>query len=200
MKNYDIPTLTSEAVSLLQSLIAIPSISREEEKAADFLQTYIEQQGMNTGRKGNNVWCLCPGFDLKKPTLLLNSHIDTVKPVNGWRKQPFTPSLGTNGKLYGLGSNDAGASVVSLLQTFLYLCRTQQTYNLIFLASCEEEVSGKGGIECILPELPPIDFRHCRRTYRNAASHCRKRIDGTGCNSHRTCRPCSPQRRRQCYI
>lgn len=158
MKNYDIPTLTSEAVSLLQSLIAIPSVSREEEKAADFLQTYIEQHGINTGRKGNNVWCLCPGFDLKKPTLLLNSHIDTVKPVNGWRKQPFTPSLGSNGKLYGLGSNDAGASVVSLLQTFLHLCRTRQTYNLIFLASCEEEVSGKGGIECVLPELPPIDF------------------------------------------
>lgn len=110
---------------------------------------------MDTGRKGNNVWCLSPMFDLNKPTLLLNSHIDTVKPVNGWRKDPFTPQLESNGKLYGLGSNDAGASLVSLLQVFLQLCRTRQHYNLIYLASCEEEVSGAGGIECVLPELPP---------------------------------------------
>lgn len=155
---YDIPTLVSEATGLLQSLIAIPSLSRDEEKAADCLQNYIEMQGMTTGRKGNNVWCLSPMFDLKKPTLLLNSHIDTVKPVSGWRKDPFTPTLEDNGKLYGLGSNDAGASVVSLLQVFLTLCRTTQAYNIIFLASCEEEVSGKGGIECVLPELPPIQF------------------------------------------
>lgn len=155
---YDIPTLTSEAIGLLQSLIAIPSLSRDEEKAADFLQNHIEMRGMTTGRKGNNVWCLSPMFDLKKPTLLLNSHIDTVKPVQGWRKDPFKPTLESNGKLYGLGSNDAGASVVSLLQVFLTLCRTTQAYNLIYLASCEEEVSGKGGIECVLPELPPIRF------------------------------------------
>ncbi len=155
---YDIPTMTTEAVSLLQSLISIPSVSREESEAADHLQRYIEMQGMETGRKGNNVWCLSPMFDLKKPVLLLNSHIDTVKPVSGWRKDPFTPTLETDGKLYGLGSNDAGASVVSLLQVFLQLCRTTQPYNLIFLASCEEEVSGKGGIECVLPELPPIQF------------------------------------------
>ena len=154
----DISTLASEAICLLKSLIAIPSLSREEEKAADCLQNYIEMQGMATGRKGNNVWCLSPMFDLNKPTLLLNSHIDTVKPVNGWRKDPFMPTLESNGKLYGLGSNDAGASVVSLLQIFLQLCRTTQTYNLIYLASCEEEVSGKGGIESVLPELPPIRF------------------------------------------
>ena len=96
-------------------------------------------------------------FDLKKPTILLNSHIDTVKPVNGWRKDPFTPRE-ENGKLYGLGSNDAGASVVSLLQVFLQLCRTSQNYNLIYLASCEEEVSGKEGIESVLPGLPPVSF------------------------------------------
>ena len=142
---YDIPTMTAEAVSLLKSLISIPSISREETQAADFLQNYIEAEGMQTGRKGNNVWCLSPMFDLKKPTILLNSHIDTVKPVNGWRKDPFTPRE-ENGKLYGLGSNDAGASVVS------------QNYNLIYLASCEEEVSGKEGIESVLPGLPPVSF------------------------------------------
>ena len=150
---YDIPTMTAEAVSLLKSLISIPSISREETQAADFLQNYIEAEGM----QGNNVWCLSPMFDLKKPTILLNSHIDTVKPVNGWRKDPFTPRE-ENGKLYGLGSNDAGASVVSLLQVFLQLCRTSQNYNLIYLASCEEEVSGKEGIESVLPGLPPVSF------------------------------------------
>ena len=113
---YDIPTMTAEAVSLLKSLISIPSISREETQAADFLQNYIEAEGMQTGRKGNNVWCLSPMFDLKKPTILLNSHIDTVKPVNGWHKDPFTPRE-ENGKLYGLGSNDAGASnYVALLK------------------------------------------------------------------------------------
>ena len=155
---YDIPTLTSEAVGLLKSLISIPSVSRDEARAADCLQQYIEQQGMQTGRKGNNVWCLGPGFDLKRPTLLLNSHIDTVKPVQGWRKDPFIPRLEPNGKLYGLGSNDAGASVVSLLQAFLTLSRTTQKYNLIYLASCEEEVSGREGIESVLPQLPPVSF------------------------------------------
>ena len=80
---YDVTYLTTEAVSLLKSLIAIPSVSREEAAAADFLQNYIEAEGMTTGRKGNNVWCLSPMFDLKKPVILLNSHIDTVKPVNG---------------------------------------------------------------------------------------------------------------------
>ena len=146
----DVQTLVSEATGLLKSLIAIPSLSREEEQAADFLQNYIEMQGMATGRKGNNVWCLSPMFDLQKPTLLLNSHIDTVKPVNGWRKAPFN-AVEENGKIYG-------ASVVGLLQVFLQLCRTTQAYNLIFLASCEEEVSGKGGIESVLPQLPPIQF------------------------------------------
>ena len=154
---YDLTTMTDEAVGLLKTLIAIPSVSREEEQAADCLQRYIELQGMETGRKGNNVWCLSPAFDLKRPTLLLNSHIDTVKPVAGWRKDPFTPT-DSNGRLYGLGSNDAGASVVSLLQVFLALCRKAQPYNLVFLASCEEEVSGAGGIECVLPLLPPITF------------------------------------------
>lgn len=154
----NVTELTSNAVSLLQSLIAIPSVSREEGKAADYLQQYIECQGMETGRKGNNVWSLGPMFDLRKPTLLLNSHIDTVKPVSGWRHDPFVPKLESNGKLYGLGSNDAGASVVSLLQVFLTLCRTTQSYNLLFLASCEEEISGRDGIESVLPQLPPIAF------------------------------------------
>ncbi len=155
---YDISTMAADAVSLLRTLIAIPSTSREETAAADALQRYIELQGVTVGRKGNNVWCLAPAFRKEKPTLLLNSHIDTVKPVGGWRRDPFTPTLEADGKLYGLGSNDAGASVTSLLQVFFYLIRTAQPYNLIYLASCEEEVSGAGGIESVLPLLPPVDF------------------------------------------
>ena len=151
----DIAHYASEAITLLSSLISIPSLSRDEEKAADFLQNYIEESGIMTGRAGNNIWCISPMFDTRKPTILLNSHIDTVKPVNGWRKHPFTAKL-ENGKLYGLGSNDAGASVVSLFQVYRYLSATEQAYNLIFLASCEEEVSGKDGIESVLPLLPPI--------------------------------------------
>ena len=119
----DIGYYTSEAITLLHSLIGIPSISREEEAAADFLQNYIEASGIMTGRSGNNIWCISPMFDIHKPTILLNSHIDTVKPVNGWRKHPFTPK-NENGKLYGLGSNDAGASVVSLFQAYRYLTST----------------------------------------------------------------------------
>lgn len=153
--NYDIPYIATEAATLLKDLIAIPSISREEQQAADFLQNYIEAAGMATCREGNNVWCLSPMFDVYRPTILLNSHIDTVKPVSGWRKDPFTPVI-DNGKLYGLGSNDAGASLCTLLQVFLQLCRNPQAYNLIFLASCEEEISGANGIELVLKQLPPI--------------------------------------------
>ncbi|KAA6348396.1 Acetylornithine deacetylase [termite gut metagenome] len=144
-----------KAIDLLKSLVRIPSFSREEEVVADFLQNYLETEGMITRRNGNNIWCVNPVFDPQKPTILLNSHIDTVKPVTGWERDPFTPDEEER-KVYGLGSNDAGGSLVTLLHVFLQLCRTQQTYNLIFLASCEEEISGKGGIESILPLLPPI--------------------------------------------
>ena len=151
----DLTPYTSEAITLLSSLVSIPSVSREEEQVADFLQNYMERSGIMTGRSGNNIWCISPMFDTKKPTILLNSHIDTVKPVNGWRKQPFTAKM-EDGKLYGLGSNDAGASVVSLFEVYRYLSATEQAYNLIFLASCEEEVSGKNGIESVLPRRPPL--------------------------------------------
>lgn len=151
----DTEFLTQEAVELLQELIRIPSISREENQAADLLEGFIQSNGIETARDGNNIWCLAPSYDYQKPTLLLNSHIDTVKPVSTWKRDPFTPSL-EKGRLYGLGSNDAGASLVSLLQVFRELSKENQPYNLIFLASAEEEVSGKNGIEKILPQLPPI--------------------------------------------
>lgn len=146
-----------EAISLLKSLIGIPSISGEEEAAVDFLQNYIESNGMVVNRKGNNIWCKSPNFEESKPTILLNSHIDTVKPVNGWKKHPFTPKV-EDGKIYGLGSNDAGGSLIALLFAFDKLTKKEQPYNLIFLVSCEEEISGKGGIESVLPLLPPLDL------------------------------------------
>ena len=148
---------TNDAIALLQQLIAITSISKEEEKAADFLERYIEMKGYVVSRKNNNVWLLSPGFDSSRPTLLLNSHIDTVKPVAGWVHNPFTPSI-EGRKLFGLGSNDAGASVVSLLHAFFYLTQQQQNYNLIYAASSEEEISGENGLVSLLAELPKIDF------------------------------------------
>lgn len=147
----------NQAINLLKLMISIPSISREEKEVVDMMQDYIEKNGISCQRKGNNLWCKSPFFDEHKPTILLNSHVDTVKPAAGWNKHPFT-ALIENDKLYGLGSNDAGASVVSLFATFCYLTQKEQAYNLIFLASCEEEVSGKNGIESILPLLPKIDF------------------------------------------
>ncbi len=147
----------SDAISLLCKLIAIQSFSREEKNAADFLERYLEERGYVVSRSGNNIWLMSPGFDIVRPTILLNSHIDTVKPVSGWVRHPFTPII-ENGKLYGLGSNDAGASVVSLLHAFMHLSALPQIYNLIFAATAEEEVSGKNGIESLLKELPKIDF------------------------------------------
>jgi len=148
---------TNEAISLLQHLIAIPSLSKAEKEAADYLEQYIAEEGYQATRKDNNIWLLSPGFDASRPTVLLNSHIDTVKPVSAWQRDPYSPII-ENGKLYGLGSNDAGASVVCLLQAFFHLTNKQQTYNLIFAASAEEEISGKNGLESLLLELPKIDF------------------------------------------
>jgi acetylornithine deacetylase len=149
--------LTRDAISLLKSLIAIPSVSREEGQAADFLHDYLNAAGLSVNRAGNNLWCLTPHFAPDKPTVCLNSHIDTVRPVAGWTRDPFVP-FETDGKLYGLGSNDAGASLVTLLHLFIALCERPQPCNYVFVASCEEEVSGPNGIEIVLPLLPPVDF------------------------------------------
>lgn len=147
-----------EAIDTLKGMISRPSFSRDEAAVADFLQQTWQAAGHTVHRKGNNLWIVSPGFDLNKPTLLLNSHIDTVKPASGWTKDPFNPEESEDEKLYGLGSNDAGASVVSLYSAFTLLTGKKQAYNLIFLASCEEEVSGKNGLESALADLPPIAF------------------------------------------
>ncbi len=149
--------LSNEAVELLKSIIRIPSYSREESDVADFIENYLEQKGYAVSRKRNNIWLMSPGFDLSKPVILLNSHIDTVKPVSGWTKNPHIPFI-ENNSLFGLGSNDAGASVVSLLFAYIALTEKPQPYNLIFAATAEEEVSGSNGIESLMKELPPIDF------------------------------------------
>lgn len=145
--------LFDEAVQLLCRLIATPSVSRQEDHAADVLQEYMEHCGLAPRRIGNNLLCLPPRFDPALPTLLLNAHIDTVKPVAGWTRDPYLPSI-EGGRLYGLGSNDCGGGLVSLLMTYRALSALPQPYNPVYLASCEEEVSGKGGIELALPELP----------------------------------------------
>lgn len=146
-----------EAVDLLKTLIATPSISREETAAADRIEAFILSKGYRPERAGNNVWCKSADFVPDRPVVLLNSHIDTVRPVDGWTRNPFSPDEDEDGRIFGLGSNDAGASLVSLLAAFLLLDSRPQPYNLVFLASCEEEVSGKNGIESVLPLLPPID-------------------------------------------
>lgn len=144
-----------QAVDLLKSLIAIPSISRDEKAAADFLEQHMLKEELKPQRHGNNIFVLSSGFDSSLPTLLLNSHIDTVRPNDGWTRDPFTPSE-EDDRIYGLGSNDAGASLVSLLAAFIHMDAQPRSYNMVFLASCEEEVSGKNGIELALKYLPPI--------------------------------------------
>lgn len=158
MNNENLHTLQEEVIGLLKQLIATPSFSKEEDKTADLLETFLKSKGFDVCRKQNNVWTKHRSFDSSKPTILLNSHHDTVKPNKGYTLDPFAATI-TDGKLFGLGSNDAGGPLVSLLATFLYFSGKENLkYNLVFAASAEEEISGKNGIELILPELGTIDF------------------------------------------
>lgn len=152
----EIKEYAAEAVELLKRLIATPSVSRDEKAAADIMETQLQEYGFDVKREANNVWTCSPEFDEALPTVLLNAHIDTVKPVKSWTLEPFRPIL-KDGKLYGLGSNDCGGGLVSLLQTFKILSMKRRNFNLIYLASAEEEVSGKDGISRALPLLPKID-------------------------------------------
>lgn len=146
------------AIDLLKRLIATPSHSREEGGAATIVEHQLRSLGFTPSRSGNNVWAIAPDYDPARPTLLLNSHIDTVRPAAGWTRDPYSPDEElTEDLLYGLGSNDAGASLVSLLATFAHMAETPRSYNLIFLASSEEEVSGRDGIESVIPQLPHVD-------------------------------------------
>ena len=147
----------ARAVDLLQQIIAIPSYSREEAKIADFIEKIALCDGLTPHRKGNNIWCISSAFNPDRPTLLLNAHIDTVRPVNGWTRDPHCATI--QGEcIYGLGSNDCGGGLVALYEVFR-LCESREDlpWNLVYLASAEEEVSGREGIESVLPELPKID-------------------------------------------
>lgn len=153
----EIKSRSQQAIELLKQLIQLPSYSREEHDTAELLIAYLQKHGFSPKRKGNNVWAEAKTPDASKPTLLLNSHHDTVKATSKWTYEPFAATIEGN-KLTGLGSNDAGGPLVSLLQVFLELAQKPQAYNLIFLASAEEESSGKNGVPIVLPELSAIDL------------------------------------------
>ena len=148
---------TEQAIELLKRLIATPSVSRDEAVAADIIEAEFSQMGFTPKRVGNNVWVEAWERDESKPTILLDAHIDTVKPNAQWSRDPFTPMV-EGEKLYGLGSNDTGGSLVAMIAAFSQLAETEQPYNLIMLASAEEEVTGAGGVRAVLPELGKIDF------------------------------------------
>ncbi|MBQ5984296.1 MAG: M20/M25/M40 family metallo-hydrolase [Bacteroidales bacterium] len=146
----------SEWTGLLESLIAIPSLSREEGPAVDFLQKWMSARGHVVRRTGNNLWCESEP-PCGKPTVLLNAHIDTVKPSSGYTRDPFSPTR-EGDRIYGLGSNDDGGSLVSLLAAYEILSGKEQPYRLIYSVTAQEEVSGREGIELIFPETGPVAF------------------------------------------
>jgi len=157
MNNKDLNILQSEAIDLLKKLIATPSFSKEEKNTASVIEEFLQSKNVSTERFLNNIWARNKHFDETRQTILLNSHHDTVKPNKGYTVDPFSP-LESENKLFGLGSNDAGGALVSLIATFLHYYESENLkYNLILAASAEEEISGKNGIEALLPNLGNID-------------------------------------------
>jgi acetylornithine deacetylase len=158
MNNEQLNILYSDAVNLLKKLIATPSLSKEEEETAEIIETFLSSKGVITHQYLNNIWAKNKYFDESKPTIILNSHHDTVKPNKSYTLDPFSP-IEKDGKLFGLGSNDAGGCLVSLINVFLHFYQQQNLkYNFIIAATAEEEISGKNGVEILLPRLPKIDF------------------------------------------
>ncbi len=150
--------ITTDAISLLKQLIETPSFSKEENDTAEILCTFFEERGIPFSRVGNNIYARNKNYDVAKESILLNSHHDTVKPNKGYTIDPFTP-LEKDGKIFGLGSNDAGGCLVSLIATFLHFYHQENLlYNVVFAASAEEEISGVNGIELVLPYLGNINF------------------------------------------
>lgn len=154
MENYQ--EYIFEAVALLKKLVATPSISRDESQAAQVIEQYLKEKGIVYQRYANNILCMDPFYDEKRSTILLNAHIDTVKPVSTWTHSPFEPTL-EGDRFYGLGTNDCGGGLMSLLQVYIILKDRPRNYNLLYLASAEEEVSGANGFSFVLPHLPKID-------------------------------------------
>ena len=151
-------TIFKNAVELLKKLIATPSFSKEEEETATILSDFFVQNGVKIHTKGNNIWAFNKYFDESKPTILLNSHHDTVRPNKSYTRDPFSPDV-EDGKLFGLGSNDAGGALVSLISTFIHFHPKENLkYNIAIATTAEEENSGKGGLESIIPDLGKLDF------------------------------------------
>ena len=145
-------------IDLLKTLISTPSFSKEEENAAEVMRNFLKNEGIPFSIKENNTWALNKHYTESKPTILLNSHIDTVRPAKGYKLDPFSP-IEEGDKLFGLGSNDAGGPLVSLLATFVHFYeRKDSPFNLIYAATAEEEISGRRGMEIVFPKVAPIDF------------------------------------------
>ena len=153
-----INTLTQESTTLLRDLIRIQSFSKEEDKTADLIANFLTERGVEINRKLNNVWAYNKHFDAKKPTILLNSHHDTVKPNSGYTRDPYDAAIEVD-QLFGLGSNDAGGCLVSLIATFLHFYNQENLkYNLCLAATAEEEISGVNGLELVIPDLGELAF------------------------------------------
>lgn len=152
----DIAQLSSEGRDLLMQLIATPRVSRSEASAADIVEAFLERRGLDVRREANNVWAVASAYDASRPTLLLCAHIDTVRPTAAWTRQPHEPLI-EGDRLYGIGSNDDGASLVSLIQTFRVINARPRNFNLILACTAEEEVSGADGLTRLIPQLPHID-------------------------------------------
>lgn len=149
--------LYEDALDLLKQLISTPSLSKEEDKTAQILVGFLQAKDIRFNRSGNNIWARNQHFHESKLTILLNSHHDTVKPNSGYTKDPFQPIV-EEGKLFGLGSNDAGGCLVSLISTFVHFYHQELPFNLVLAATAEEENSGKGGVESILSEMGKLDY------------------------------------------
>ena len=147
---------TYDAVELLKDLIAIPSVSKEETRAADKLSEYLDHWCLPHGREGNNLWVGCPDWDNNRPTIMLNAHIDTVRPVSSWTRDPFTP-VQEGDCIYGLGANDCGGGLVATLQAYRMMLQRPRNFNILWVASAEEEISGENGFSRVLPLLPKVD-------------------------------------------
>ncbi len=149
--------MTTPYIDLLARLIATPSTSRDEDASAGILHSWLRSHGVDATRISNNIVALQPGFDPSKPTLMLNSHHDTVRPNPGYTRDPYEPAI-MDGKLYGLGSNDAGASVVALIAAFIALKDSVLPFNLMLAVSAEEECSGINGMRRLVKEIGPVDM------------------------------------------
>ncbi len=149
--------LKNEAIALLKQLIAIPSFSKEEDKTAEVIEQFLSTKGASPQRQGNNVWAFASPYQANLPTIWLNSHHDTVKPNTGYTQDPFSP-IEKDGKLFGLGSNDAGGPLVAMIAAFSYFIEKALPFNLLLVASAEEEISGPNGISSLLEILPPAEL------------------------------------------